>query len=270
MSQFDDKFDESGAFEAAATTSLSARAMAARPADYMNGLNPEQVAAVKQIDGPVLMLAGAGTGKTRALMTRLTHLVRTGSARPDEILAVTFTNKAAKEMKDRLGNVPFGIERPIRWLGTFHSICAKILRRHAELVGLKSTFTILDTDDQNRLLKQLIVANKIDEKRHPPRALGHLIDSWKNRAWTPEKVPAAEDRELWAERLYSDRDLHAVEQTYEFARRNPGSGAIGREIVLATQIYAQYQTRLRELNACDFGDLLLHVIQIFQENEDLL
>ena len=237
MSQFDDKFDESGAFEAAATTSLSARAMAARPADYMIGLNPEQVAAVKQIDGPVLMLAGAGTGKTRALMTRLTHLVRTGSARRDEILAVTFTNKAAKEMRDRLESVPYGIKGPIPWLGTFHSICAKILRRHAELVGLKSTFTILDTDDQNRLLKQLIVAAGIDDKRWPARALGSIIDGWKNRAQTPDRVPAA--------------DAGA------FNHRGP-------------ELYAQYQTRLRELNACDFGDLLLHVIQIFQENADLL
>ncbi|HID67850.1 MAG TPA: DNA helicase II, partial [Roseibacterium sp.] len=237
MSQFDDKFDESGAFEAAATTSLSARAMAARPADYMIGLNPEQVAAVKQIDGPVLMLAGAGTGKTRALMTRLTHLVRTGSARRDEILAVTFTNKAAKEMRDRLESVPYGIKGPIPWLGTFHSICAKILRRHAELVGLKSNFTILDTDDQNRLLKQLIVAAGIDDKRWPARALGSIIDGWKNRAQTPDRVPAA--------------DAGA------FNHRGP-------------ELYAQYQTRLRELNACDFGDLLLHVIQIFQENEDLL
>ena len=237
MSQFDDKFDESGAFEAAATTSLSARAMAARPADYMNGLNPEQVAAVKQIDGPVLMLAGAGTGKTRALTARIAHLLATGSARPSEILAVTFTNKAAREMKIRVGNLMQQPAEGMPWLGTFHSVCVKLLRRHAELVGLKSNFTILDTDDQTRLMKQLIAAEGIDDKRWPARALGSIIDGWKNRALTPDRVPAA--------------DAGA------FNHRGP-------------ELYAQYQTRLRELNACDFGDLLLHVIQIFQENEDLL
>lgn len=233
MSQFDD----SDAFEAAAHTSLASRAMAARPASYMDGLNPEQIAAVNQLDGPVLMLAGAGTGKTRALTARIAHLLATGTARPNEILAVTFTNKAAREMKNRVGSLMGGVVEGMPWLGTFHAICVKLLRKHAELAGLKSNFTILDTDDQTRLMKQLIIAEGIDDKRWPARALGGVIDGWKNRALTPDKVPSADH------------------------------GAFNHQGV---KLYAQYQARLKELNACDFGDLLLHVIQIFQENEDLL
>lgn len=155
-------FDESAAFEGA---SLSARAMTARPRPYLEGLNPAQREAVEKMDGPVLMLAGAGTGKTRALTARIVHLMNTGRARPNEILAVTFTNKAAREMKNRVGAM---LGQPIEgmpWLGTFHAICVKLLRRHAELVGLKSNFTILDTDDQLRLLKQLVAAEGIDDKR---------------------------------------------------------------------------------------------------------
>lgn len=238
-------FDDSDPFEAAATQSLAARAMAARSSPgpgganlpYMDGLNPAQIAAVNQIEGPVLMLAGAGTGKTRALTARIAHLMATGTARPNEILAVTFTNKAAREMKNRVGALMGGAVEGMPWLGTFHSICAKLLRKHAELAGLKSNFTILDTDDQTRLMKQLIIAEGIDDKRWPPRALGGVIDGWKNRALTPEKVPSADH------------------------------GAFNHRGV---ELYAQYQARLKELNACDFGDLLLHVIQIFQDNEDLL
>ncbi|MEJ6395344.1 UvrD-helicase domain-containing protein [Gymnodinialimonas sp. 2305UL16-5] len=235
-------FDDSDAFEAAATSSLAARAIAARGgpaagAAYMDGLNPAQKAAVEQIEGPVLMLAGAGTGKTRALTARIAHLLTTGAARPNDILAVTFTNKAAREMKNRVGQLLGQPAEGMPWLGTFHAICVKLLRRHAELVDLKSNFTILDTDDQNRLLKQLIIAAEIDEKRWPARALSSIIDGWKNRALTPDKVPAADH------------------------------GAFNHRGV---ELYAQYQTRLRELNACDFGDLLLHVIAIFQENDDLL
>ena len=227
-------FDEMDAFEGA---SLSARAMAARGAPYLEDLNPAQREAVEALDGPVLMLAGAGTGKTKALTSRIVHLLNTGRARPNEILSVTFTNKAAREMKNRVGTL-LGMQiEGMPWLGTFHSICVKLLRRHAELVRLKSNFTILDMDDQNRLIKQLILANNIDEKRWPARQMGAIIDHWKNRAWTPEKVPSAE------------------------------AGAFNNR---GTEIYAQYQTRLRELNAVDFGDLLLHMVTIFQTHDDVL
>ena len=171
---------------------LSARAMAARPAPYLDGLNPAQRQAVETLDGPVLMLAGAGTGKTKALTARIAHLLNSGRAHPSGILAVTFTNKAAREMKLRVGGYLGDAVEGMGWLGTFHSISAKLLRRHAELVGLKSNFTILDTDDQLRLLKQLLVAANIDDKRWPARLLASIIDQWKNRAWRPDQVPSAE------------------------------------------------------------------------------
>ena len=227
-------FSESDAFDGA---SLSARAMAARPRPYLDGLNPEQREAVERLDGPVLMLAGAGTGKTKALTSRIAHLLSTGSARPDEILAVTFTNKAAREMKHRVASHLGEAVEGMRWLGTFHSICVKLLRRHAELVGLKSNFTILDTDDQLRLLKQLVQAAGIDDKRWPARQLAGVIDQWKNRAWTPDRVPTSE-----------------------------ASAYDGKGVAL----YTLYQTRLRELNAVDFGDLLLHMVVIFQSHQDIL
>ncbi|WP_065329828.1 ATP-dependent helicase [Tritonibacter mobilis] len=227
-------FDEMDAFEGA---SLSARAMAARPTPYMDGLNDAQREAVETLDGPVLMLAGAGTGKTKALTTRIVHLLTTNRARTNEILAVTFTNKAAREMKERVGRMLGQPAEGMPWLGTFHSICVKLLRRHAELVGLKSNFTILDTDDQIRLLKQLISAAGIDDKRWPARMLANIIDDWKNRALTPAKVPAGDAA------AYNHR---------------------------GTEFYDQYQTRLKELNAVDFGDLLLHCVEIFQNNPDLL
>ncbi|MBW3243188.1 UvrD-helicase domain-containing protein [Epibacterium sp. DP7N7-1] len=227
-------FDEMDAFEGA---SLSARAMAARPTPYMDGLNAAQREAVETLDGPVLMLAGAGTGKTKALTTRIVHLLTTNRARTNEILAVTFTNKAAREMKERVGRMLGQPAEGMPWLGTFHSICVKLLRRHAELVGLKSNFTILDTDDQIRLLKQLISAAGIDDKRWPARMLANIIDDWKNRALTPAKVPAGDAS------AYNHR---------------------------GTEFYDQYQTRLKELNAVDFGDLLLHCVEIFQNNPDLL
>jgi DNA helicase II / ATP-dependent DNA helicase PcrA len=237
MSSFPHSFDDDEAFEAAAAMPLSARAMAARPMPHLDGLNPAQAEAVQRMDGPVLMLAGAGTGKTRALTARIAHLLATGTARPNEILAVTFTNKAAREMRNRVGSLLGEAVEGMPWLGTFHAICVKLLRRHAELVGLKTNFTILDTDDQVRLLKQLIAAANIDEKRWPARQLASVIDGWKNRALTPEKLPAAE------------------------------AGAFNRQ---GPALYAEYQQRLRDLNAVDFGDLLLHVIRIFQENPDLL
>ncbi|MGY6549569.1 MAG: ATP-dependent helicase [Roseinatronobacter sp.] len=216
---------------------LSARAMAARPAPYLDGLNPSQRKAVEALDGPVLMLAGAGTGKTKALTARIAHLLNSGRAYPSGILAVTFTNKAAREMKLRVGGYLGAAVEGMPWLGTFHAISAKLLRRHAELVGLKSNFTILDTDDQLRLLKQLIVAANIDEKRWPARLMASIIDQWKNRAWRPDQVPSSEAS----------------------AFNNRG-----------TEIYAQYQDRLKTLNACDFGDLLLHCVTIFQAHRDVL
>ncbi len=227
-------FDESDAFEGA---SLSARAMPAAFVEYLNDLNPAQREAVEQLDGPVLMLAGAGTGKTKALTARITHLLRTHKARENEILAVTFTNKAAREMKNRVGRMLGRPAEGMPWLGTFHAICVKLLRRHAELVGLKSNFTILDTDDQKRLLKQLTQAANIDDKRWPARMLAGIIDDWKNRALTPDKVPSAD------------------------------AGAFNHKGI---ELYAQYQTRLRELNAVDFGDLLLHMVTIFQTHPDVL
>ncbi|MCA3669338.1 MAG: UvrD-helicase domain-containing protein, partial [Methylobacterium sp.] len=165
---------------------------ASRPAVHLQGLNPEQLRAVETLDGPVLVLAGAGTGKTRVLTSRIAHVIATGRARAGEILAVTFTNKAAREMKERITALIGAVGEGMPWLGTFHSIGTKILRRHAELVGLRPDFTILDTDDQIRLLKQILQAENIDEKRWPARVLAFQIDAWKNRALTPEKVSAGE------------------------------------------------------------------------------
>ncbi len=217
--------------------SLAARALAAGGRPWLDGLNPAQRAAVEALEGPVLMLAGAGTGKTRALTARIAHLLHTGSARSNEILAVTFTNKAAREMKARVAE---SLGQPVEgmpWLGTFHAICVKLLRRHAELAGLKSNFTILDTDDQIRLLKQLIQAEGIDEKRWPARLLAGIVDNWKNRAWTPARVPVAE-----------------------------AEAFNGRAVAL----YGAYQERLKTLNAVDFGDLILTVVTIFQAHPDVL
>ncbi len=222
---------------------LSARAMAVAPVHapqtpYLDTLNPAQREAVEALDGPLLVLAGAGTGKTRVLTTRLAHLLRTGRARPNEILCVTFTNKAAREMRERIGSLVGHAVEGMPWLGTFHSVSAKILRRHAELVDLQSNFTILDTDDQIRLLKQLVRADGIDEKRWPPKMLAGMIDGWKNRGLTPEKVPAKE-AEAYAN----------------------GKGGV---------LYLEYQKRMKTLNAADFGDLLLHTLTIFQKNPDIL
>ncbi len=159
-----------------------------RDPPYLAGLNKEQREAVESVDGPVLVLAGAGTGKTRVLTTRLAHILATRRAWPGQILSVTFTNKAAREMKERIGALIGGVVEGMQWLGTFHSIGAKMLRRHAELAGLKSNFTILDSDDQLRLMKQLVEAEGIDEKRWPARTLASMIDSWKNRGLRPDDV----------------------------------------------------------------------------------
>ena len=212
-----------------------ARPPAGAAPDYLSGLNPEQREAVETTEGPVLVLAGAGTGKTRVLTTRLAHILATGKARPWELLAVTFTNKAAREMRERITQLIGPSAEGLRWLGTFHSVAAQILRRHAELVGLKSTFTILDTDDQERLCKQLIEAANLDSKRWTPRSLAGLIDHWKNRGWTPDKLPPSED----------------------FAN---GKGQT---------LYAAYEARLVALNACDFGDLLLHNLTILSQHADI-
>ena len=210
---------------------------AAPPAPWLDALNEAQREAVDALEGPVLVLAGAGTGKTRVLTTRLAQLLHTGRARPYQILAVTFTNRAAREMRDRVASF-VGAATEGLWLGTFHSLGVRILRRHAELVGLKSNFTILDMDDQIRLLKQLLEAEHIDEKRWPARVLSGIIQRWKDRGLTPDKVPVADGGEF----------------------------ANGRAVAL----YAQYQERLKALNAADFGDLLLHCLTLFTKNADVL
>ena len=206
--------------------------------EWLAHLNDPQRDAVLTTEGPVLMLAGAGTGKTAALTHRLAHIVRERMAWPSEILCVTFTNKAAREMRERVGKLTGGALEGMPWLGTFHSVCAKMLRRHAELVGLQSNFTIIDTDDQLRLLKTMIHENEIDEKRWPPRMLAGLIDSWKNRGLNPDDLTAVDNESF-----------------------DNGKGK---------QMYALYQQRLKSLNACDFGDLLLHVLNIFRKHTDVL
>lgn len=217
---------------------IAARAQAKREAPYLAALNPEQREAVETLDGPVLVLAGAGTGKTRVLTTRIAHILNLGRAHPSQILAVTFTNKAAREMKERVGHMVGEIVEGMPWLGTFHAIGVKILRRHAEMIGLKSDFTILGVDDQIRLIKQLIEAEKLDEKRWPARVFAGIVDGWKNRGLTPEQVPAGE--------------------AASFAN---GKGK---------KLYAAYQERLKTLNAADFGDLLLECIRLFKEHPDVL
>ena len=205
---------------------------------YLDGLNPEQREAVETTEGPILVLAGAGTGKTRVLTTRIAHLIATGKAYPSQILSVTFTNKAAREMKERITRLVGDVAEGMPWLGTFHSISARILRRHAELVGLKSDFTILDMDDQIRLLKQVIQAADLDEKRWPGRMLASFIDGWKNRGLGPEAVPAGEAGVF-------------------------GNGQGGK-------LYRAYQERLKTLNACDFGDLLVHCLTLWRNHPDVL
>ena len=212
------------------------RAPTAEP-PYFKGLNEEQRRAVEATEGPVLVLAGAGTGKTRVLTTRLAHILMTGLAHPGQVVAVTFTNKAAREMKDRVAAMT---GRPVEgwWLGTFHALAARILRRHAEAAGLKPNFTILDADDQLRLLKQVMEGRDIDDRKWPARMLLGVIQRWKDRGLTPEKVSDEEG----------------------------GAMADGRLM----QLYAAYQDRLRTLNAADFGDLLLHNLTLFAEHPDIL
>jgi DNA helicase-2/ATP-dependent DNA helicase PcrA len=230
------------------TRSISERARAKTPGwapgggptsdDYLRGLNPEQREAVMAIEGPLLVLAGAGTGKTRVLTTRVAHILAQKKAWPSQLLVVTFTNKAAREMRERTLALVGPDAEGLRWFGTFHSVSAQILRRHAELAGLKSGFTVIDTDDQIRLIRQILEAENIDQKRWTPRYLAALIDGWKNRAIGPEKLPADESRQF--------------------------DGGKGQ------RLYQIYQNRLAVLNAVDFGDLLLHTIRIFTRNPELL
>lgn len=236
-------FDEPNA-RPTAPSGIAARAMAARSGqnsapDYLKGLNPEQRLAVETTEGPVLVLAGAGTGKTRVLTTRIAHILATGKAFPSQILAVTFTNKAAREMKQRIGIlIGEGNVEGMPWLGTFHSIGVKLLRRHAELAGLRSDFTILDTDDVVRLIKQLIQAEGLDDKRWPAKQFAQMIDGWKNKGQGPVDIAEGDARAF--------------------------ANGKGREL------YKAYQERLKTLNACDFGDLLCHPIRIFRANPDVL
>ncbi|MBZ9711376.1 UvrD-helicase domain-containing protein [Mesorhizobium sp. ESP7-2] len=236
-------FDEPNA-RPTAPSGIAARAMAARGGqnnapDYLRGLNPEQRLAVETTEGPVLVLAGAGTGKTRVLTTRIAHILATGKAFPSQILAVTFTNKAAREMKQRIGIlIGEGNVEGMPWLGTFHSIGVKLLRRHAELAGLRSDFTILDTDDVVRLIKQLIQAEGLDDKRWPAKQFAQMIDGWKNKGQGPVDIAEGDARSF--------------------------ANGKGREL------YKAYQERLQTLNACDFGDLLCHPIRIFRANPDVL
>ena len=235
-------FDEPNA-RPMAPSGIAARAMAARSGhnnapDYLNGLNPEQRLAVETTEGPVLVLAGAGTGKTRVLTTRIAHILATGKAFPSQILAVTFTNKAAREMKQRIGHLVGEAVEGMPWLGTFHSIGVKLLRRHAELAGLRSDFTILDTDDVVRLIKQLIQAEGLDDKRWPAKQFAQMIDGWKNKGLGPAEIAEGDARAF--------------------------ANGKGREL------YQAYQERLKTLNACDFGDLLCHPIRIFRANPDVL
>lgn len=240
-------FDEPGAMPSRpastpAPSGIAARAMAARQApvapDYLKGLNPEQRLAVETTEGPVLVLAGAGTGKTRVLTTRIAHILSQGRAYPSQILAVTFTNKAAREMKQRIGLLVGEAVEGMPWLGTFHSIGVKMLRRHAELANLRSDFTILDTDDVIRLIKQLIQAEGLDDKRWPARQFAMMIDGWKNKGLGPAEIPEGDARAF--------------------------ANGKGREL------YKAYQDRLQTLNACDFGDLLCHPIRIFRAYPDVL
>jgi DNA helicase-2/ATP-dependent DNA helicase PcrA len=207
------------------------------PPPWLDDLNSEQREAVQATDGPVLVLSGAGTGKTRVLITRLAYILALRKARPWQILSVTFTNRAAREMRERVTNLVGPVAESI-WLGTFHALCVRILRRHGELIGLKSNFTILDSDDQLRLLKQVMEADGIDSKKWPAQGLMAVIQRWKDRGLTPDKV----------------------------GQEGGNDYAAGR----AVPLYRAYQGRLKTLNACDFGDLILHCLTLFQQQPDVL
>ena len=206
-------------------------------ADYLLNLNTEQKEAVEHVDGPLLVLAGAGTGKTKVLTTRITHILKEGKALPSQILSVTFTNKAAKEMLSRI-NEMVGSESSIHWCGTFHSISARLLRHHAERIGYSSSFMIVDTDDQTRIIKQILADYNIDEKSNPAKLLAHIISKYKDKGWTPNRVPVSEE----------------------------GQFANG----MSTTLYGEYQRRLKALQAMDFGDLILNTIELLNNHVDIL
>ena len=205
-------------------------------ADYLKSLNDEQIQAVTQLDGPLLIVAGAGSGKTKVLTSRIAHIIKEKKAYPNQILAVTFTNKAAKEMQSRVSTILGSTATSLSWLGTFHSICAKLLRRHASAVNLTSNFTIVDTDDQIRLIKNICKAKNIDIKQLAPRYILAIIDKWKNKGQYPKEV------------TINNKDIY--EKTI-------------------LPVYKIYQEKLIDLNACDFGDLILHVVKILENNPDI-
>ena len=204
--------------------------------DYLKNLNEAQKQAVLALDGPLLIVAGAGSGKTKVLTSRIAHIIKNKSAFPNQILAVTFTNKAAKEMQIRVSKILGSSAVGLSWLGTFHSICAKLLRKHASAVNLNSNFTIVDTDDQIRLIKNICKAENIDIKQLAPRYVIAIIDKWKNKGLYPSEVKI------------NPKDIY--EKTI-------------------LPVYKIYQQKLLELNACDFGDLILHSVKILEKNEDI-
>ena len=204
--------------------------------DYLKNLNKAQKEAVTHLDGPLLIVAGAGSGKTKVLTTRIANIIKEKKAFPNQILAVTFTNKAAKEMETRVSQILGSTAVGLSWLGTFHSICAKLLRKHASAVGLNSNFTIIDTDDQARLIKNICKAENIDVKKLSPKFIIAIIDKWKNRGCYPDEV------------TLNKKDIY--EKTI-------------------LPIYKIYQKKLTDLNSCDFGDLILHSLKILEKNVDI-
>ena len=204
--------------------------------DFLKNLNNAQYQAVTHLKGPLLIVAGAGSGKTKVLTSRIAHIIREKKAFPNQILAVTFTNKAAKEMQSRVSKILGASATSLSWLGTFHSICAKLLRKHATAVNLNSNFTIIDTDDQIRLIKNICKAENIDVKQLAPKYILSIIDKWKNKGQYPNDV------------IINNKDI------YE------------KNIL---PVYKIYQQKLKDLNACDFGDLILHVVKILENNKDI-
>ena len=207
-----------------------------RNLEYLKNLNSAQKEAVISTDGPILVVAGAGSGKTKVLTSKIAHLIKNKKAFPNQILAVTFTNKAAKEMQNRVLKILKSEAVGLSWLGTFHSICAKLLRKHAKAAGLNSNFTILDTDDQSRLIKNICKSENIDTKKISPKIIITIIDRWKNNGWYPDSV------------IINKKDIY-------------------EKIILP--IYKIYQKKLIDLNACDFGDLMLHCVNILERNKDI-
>ena len=204
--------------------------------DYLKSLNEPQKEAVLYLDGPLLIVAGAGSGKTKVLTSRIAHIIKEQKAYPNQILAVTFTNKAAKEMHNRVSKILGSSAVGLSWLGTFHSICAKLLRKHASAANLNSNFTIIDTDDQIRLLKNICKAENIDVKQLSPRFILAIIDRWKNKGFYPDNV------------IINKKDIY--EKTI-------------------LPLYKIYQQKLNDLNSCDFGDLILHTVKILELNKDI-